>query len=81
MISVTQELKNVAVNGIITLENALKIAKAVDRERQTSKDLLKQCEKNVGMHLGEDINTHIAGMEGTYFNSRDYHSERMPGEQ
>jgi hypothetical protein len=43
--------------------------------------LLKQCSKQVGMMLGESILGHIAELEGTHFNSKEYHMERLPGEQ
>jgi hypothetical protein len=33
------------------------------------------------MMLGEEINAHIAGMEGSYFNAKEYHYEKPVGEQ
>lgn len=81
MQSIQQTLKNAAVNGRIDLSTALKIATAIDAERADTVQLLKSCEKNVGMVLGEDINAHVAKMTGGYFSAQEYHHERLPGEQ
>lgn len=79
--NITQTIKNASVNGVITIDKALKIAAMVDQEREQTTTLLKECEKNVGMYLGEKINVHIANMTGTTFNEKDYHYERPNGEQ
>ncbi|WP_183560661.1 hypothetical protein [Mucilaginibacter sp. SP1R1] len=81
MQTIQQILKNTAVNGVISVEKALQVVAAIDQEREQTKDLLKECEKNVGMYLGEKINAHIATMTGTYFNPVEYSFERLPGEQ
>jgi hypothetical protein len=81
MTTISQILKNTAVNGVISVEKALQVAATIDQEREQTATLLKECEKNVGMYLGEKINAHLAGMTGGYFNERDYHFERLPGEQ
>jgi hypothetical protein len=79
--TITQQLKNAAINGSINLEKALKIAQAYDEQCTTTTALLKECERNVGMYLGEKINEHIAEMDGAKFNAVDYHYERPVGEQ
>lgn len=76
-----QSIKSAAINGHVSLEAALKIATSVENERTATKELLKKCEKQVGMYLGEEINQHLADMEGSYFNATDYHYERPVGEQ
>jgi hypothetical protein len=81
MNTITQELKSKATNGHINAAEAVKVAGAFDQERLATIELLKECEKNVGMYLGEKINEHIAGMTGGFFNARDYHYERPVGEQ
>jgi hypothetical protein len=43
--------------------------------------LLKACKGHVGMLLGEDIESHLAEINGTYFNAMDYNFERLPGDQ
>lgn len=79
--NIQQALKSVAVNGSINIEKALSIAAGFDHERETARDLLRKCERQVGMDLGEQINVHIAGMDGTRFNVLDYHYEAMPADQ
>jgi hypothetical protein len=79
--TITQTIKNASVNGVINIDKALKIAEALDQEREQTTNLLRKCEKNVGMHLGEEINVHLANMNGTKFSTVDYHYESMPGEQ
>ena len=79
--NITQELKNAANKGCIALPTAEKIGAAIDNEREATITLLRKVERQVGMDLGEQINAHIAEMQGTYFNERDYNFERLPGEQ
>jgi hypothetical protein len=79
--NIEQTLRGAAVNGVITLDLAIKVTAHLETEREQTKELLKECERNVGMYLGEKINSHLAGMTGTYFNERDYHYERPVGEQ
>jgi hypothetical protein len=81
MQTIQQILKNTAVNGVISVERAMIVARKLDEERAVTVDLLKKCERNVGMDLGEDINKHIAGITGAYFNAVDYHYEAMPADQ
>ena len=81
MTTITQELKSKATNGHISATEAIEVAGAFDQERLATIALLKECEKNVGMYLGEKINLHMASMQGSYFNVLDYHAERLPGEQ
>jgi hypothetical protein len=81
MHTITQQLKNAAVNGCIPLEKAIAIAGHFDTQRDDTRTILKECEKNVGMYLGEKINAHIADLDGSFFNERDYNYERLPGEQ
>lgn len=79
--TITQAIKSAAINGSISLDRALKIAQHFDDERNKTNEILDECRSNVGMMLGEKINEHQAGMNGTYFNARDYHYERPVGEQ
>lgn len=81
MNTITQQLKSKATNGHIPANDAVKVAAQFDAERLATVELLKECEKNVGMYLGEKILSHIAGMTGGHFNERDYHYERPVGEQ
>lgn len=79
--TIAQQLKNAAVGGSISIEKALNIASGVDAERESTVKLFRELETQVGMHHGEKINAHLADMEGTYFNERDYHYEKPVGEQ
>jgi hypothetical protein len=79
--SITQVLKSASLNGVISIEKAISIAASFDKERERTKELLKECERNVGMYIGEKINVHLANMDGKTFNSIEYHHERLPGEQ
>lgn len=81
MQTIQQTLKNASVGGKISIDKALRLAAAFDQERTVTVDLLKQCERNVGMTLGEDINAHVAKMTGGHFSAQEYHAERLPGEQ
>ena len=81
MTTISNTLKKKSINGHISTNEALLAAAPYDAERAKTVQLLKKCEKNVGMYLGEEINQHLAEMEGSYFNSRDYHYERPVGEQ
>ncbi len=79
--NITQTIRSAAVNGVISLEKALKIAAKIDEERNGTQELLQECEKHVGMLLGEKINVHVAAMNGTTFNLVEYHYEKPVGEQ
>lgn len=79
--TITQLFKNNAVNGNININSLLKIANDLDTEREKTCELLKECERNVGMYLGEKINAHLATMNGTYFSEKDYNYEKPHGEQ
>lgn len=79
--TISQQLKNLSINGCISLDNAMKLAKVLDTQRDTAITLLKQAERNCGMHLGEQINVHLAAVEGTYFNPEEYNFESMPSNQ
>jgi hypothetical protein len=81
MNTITQTLKNTAVNGVIPIDRALQVAAPLDMERENTITLLKECERNVGMYLGEKINEHIAGMTGGFFNALEYNYEKPVGEQ
>lgn len=81
MNSLEQALKNLAINGKVDLVKAINLIKPIDTERSNTVILLKKCEKQVGTILGEDINKHMAGMNGTKFNSVEYHYESMPNDQ
>lgn len=81
MNNLTSSLKSMAVEGKISLDKATKLAETIDKERNETIQLLKLLEKNVGMVLGEEINTHIAHMQGQKFNAVAYHYEKPVGEQ
>ena len=81
MTTIQQILKNTAVNGVISLERAAKIAEPLDQERAATIELLRRLDRQVGMTVGEIINKHIAAMQGTKFNEVDYHYEAMPSDQ
>lgn len=82
MSTVQQAIKTAAGNKTnIPLSVALKIAEKFDQERQESKRLLRVCKQNTGMMDGESIEAHLAEMEGVKFSAKDYHYERLPGEQ
>ncbi|MBB6109726.1 hypothetical protein SAMN05421821_105143 [Mucilaginibacter lappiensis] len=81
MQTIQQILKNTAVNGVISIDKALEVANKFDQERTATAELLKKCEKNVGMYLGEEINAHVANMTGQHFSAVDYHYEKPVGEQ
>jgi hypothetical protein len=81
MQSIQQTLRNAAVNGVISVDKAIQLAGAYDKEREESAALFKKLEKQVGMDLGERINEHLAAMNGTRFNPIDYHYEAMPADQ
>jgi hypothetical protein len=55
--------------------------KLLKQQQDESLRLLKACVPHVGMMLGEELNAHIAELSGTHFNARDYHFEKLPGEQ
>ncbi len=81
MQSITDSFKNASVNGQISLDKALKIVSFYEQERQETKELLRRCEKESGMVLGESINEHLSKMDGRRFNEVDYHYEKPVGEQ
>jgi len=74
-------LKNLAVNGKIELPEALKIAKRFDEEEEESINLLTQCKSHVGMVIGDPLRAHLASLQGTYHNSKEFNYERPVGEQ
>lgn len=70
--------------GIIimnTITNLQRENKVLKEQQAESVRLLKQCSTQVGMMLGESILEHVAAMEGTHFNSKEYHYEKPVGEQ
>jgi hypothetical protein len=81
MNTLEQAIKNLSVNHKVETLKAISLVKRIDAERLETVELLKICVKQVGMTLGEDILKHIAGMEGTRFNSTEYHYESMPKDQ
>jgi hypothetical protein len=81
MQSIQQTLRNAAVNGVISVDKALQLAGAYDKEREATVDLLSECEKESGMFLGPKIKAHIAKMTGRHFNEIEYHYEKPVGEQ
>lgn len=82
MSTVQQAIRAAASNNTsIPLSVALKIAEKFDQERVESKELLRLFKQNTGMVVGERIEAHLAEMEGVKFSAKDYHYERLPGEQ
>ncbi|AMQ00928.1 hypothetical protein AY601_4077 [Pedobacter cryoconitis] len=71
-------LRNLAVNGVISLPEALKIAQRFDEDEEESLNLITRCKTQVGMDLGGDIRAHEAKLKGTFFNEKNYHFERLP---
>lgn len=74
-------LRNSAVNGVISLPEALKIAQRFDEEEEESINLLTQCKSHVGMVIGDPLRAHLANLKGTYHNSKEFNYERPVGEQ
>lgn len=81
MRNLSDSLKSIAINGTLSLEKALAIARQYEELQETSRSLLKQANMNVGMDLGEAITAHVAQIEGKHFNSLDYNYESMPTNQ
>ncbi|MEO6522224.1 MAG: hypothetical protein ABIN91_11140 [Mucilaginibacter sp.] len=81
MTTIQQQLKNASVNGCIPIDRALQVAAVADQQREETIALLRECERNVGMYLGEKINAHLSVLEGTKFSAVDYHYEIPNGEQ
>lgn len=81
MKKITSIFKSAALGSKISVETAIKVLEPIDQEREETINLLKRCEKEVGMVLGEDINQHIANMSGRIFNPIDYHYEKPVGDQ
>lgn len=73
--------KALTINKSIPADSALKVAAEVDQEREETKTLLKALKGEVGMYRGEQIEMHLAKMDGTNFNSSAYHYERLPSGQ
>lgn len=81
MQTLTQSIKSASVNGNIAIERAVKLAEDVDRERSITQELLKKLSSQVGMVLREEIEEHLAGMNGIKFNSTAFNYERLNGDQ
>ncbi|WP_256013176.1 hypothetical protein [Desertivirga xinjiangensis] len=81
MKSIFNLLKGISNNGILSIDRVQKHIQELDAEREESLRLLKRCKQDVGMYLGEEIQSHIATMEGKHFSAKDYHYERPVGEQ
>ena len=79
--TLTKQIQNLTLTNQVTLEKLIPVTTKADNERAESIRLLKMCISQVGQHLGEPIEKHIAEMEGTYFSSLDYHYERMSNSQ
>lgn len=78
---ISEQIRNMAVDGKVKLSDALRIADAIDKEREETQVVLKRCLKETGMILGEQINIHLASMKGTRFSSLDYFYDKPTGEQ
>lgn len=81
MSNLSQDFKNLATNGKLSLDRVLFIINPIDEERVQTQLLLRKLEKEVGLTLGEEINTHIAKMNNTKFNLVQYHYEKPVGDQ
>lgn len=73
-----KELKKIGIMNTINLEREIKLLK---QQQAVSIMLLKSAKSQCGMMLGEEIESHLAELTGTHFNSKEYHMERLPGEQ
>jgi hypothetical protein len=81
MQSIQQTLKNASVGGAIPVDKAIKLAAGYDAERIQVVEILKECEKNVGMTLGGEILKLIAKITGGHFSEVEYNYEKPVGEQ
>lgn len=81
MKSLTLLFKALTINKSIPADSALKVAAEVDQEREETQELLKSIKNEVGLYRGEEIEAHLAKMNGTNFNSVAYHYERLPSGQ
>ena len=81
MQNLTDQIKNNALDGKITLQKAIAIIAPIDIERQETVELLLVLEKQVGQYYGEQIKILLAKMEGKKFNSVEYHYEKPVGDQ
>lgn len=79
--NITETFKRMAVGGKIDTKYATRVAAELDNERAETISLLQNIIPHVGMFLGEQINEHLARMNGSTFNSREYNFEKMPDGQ
>ena len=81
MYTITSQIKNLSVNGLIPEGKVAKLAQVKDGHEAESIRLLQQCIAWVGMTLESEIKGHIANIQGTKFNEIEFFAERLPGEQ
>ena len=79
--TLTKQIQNLTVNEYLPLHKCLEVTAKADQERAETLQLLKRCISQVGMTLGEELESAIAKMEGKHFSAIDYHFERQPGNQ
>jgi len=74
-------LRGAAVNGIITLTEAMNIAQRFDQDEHTAVDLLKSSKRDAGLTLEKEIDRHLSKVEGKFFNEKAYDVSDRNGEQ
>lgn len=65
-----------AVAGKVEIERIAALIKQTQELMARSIDLLTRCERQVGMHLGEEIQQLTSEMRGQRFDAAQYHYEK-----
>lgn len=81
MSNLNQALRNASVNGVISLASAEKIAAKFEEQQAQGITLLKAFKQNTGVYYGEQIDQHLAAVEGRHFNAKEYDMRDVNGEQ
>lgn len=81
MSKIQQALCNRSVNGMITQEKALEVARYYDELLAESVAIVKAFQKETGMIWGERIGVYLGDVTGTHFSSVAYNYEKPVGEQ
>ena len=81
--TLTKQIQNLTLSesNTVLIHKILPITAKADQERAETLALMKQCVAWVGEHLGEQLESHIAAIEGKHFSSVDYHYEKSPDSQ
>jgi hypothetical protein len=81
MNTIQAAIRNKAVNGAIKLDDILPVAKHYDDLQAENVRLLKLFKQNTGVIIGEQIDEHLAKVEGKFFNAREWDMKETNGEQ